>query len=161
LEIVQLEQEQLLGETSDIDDEMTKYNRALSTVSTDINSAQNIVAETSEKISAVSAQMEDFNQSVVDLKLKLTALHARLENSDSSLKRLKEFHDDSLTRLDQLYREITLKKQKEEAARLGVSDNEKSCHKCTAPSKAWTMPSASARQVTRKSMPGSRKATAK
>jgi chromosome segregation protein len=125
LEIVQLEQEQLLGETSDIDAEMTKYNRALSTVSADINSAQNIVAETSEKISAVSAQMEDFNQSVVDLKLKLTALHARLENSDSSLKRLKEFHDDSLTRLDQLSREITLKKQKEEAARLGVSDNEK------------------------------------
>ena len=113
LEIVQLEQEQLLGEASDIDDEMTKYNAALSKVSADINTAQNMVAELSEKISTVSSEMETFNQSVIDLKLKLTALHARLENSDSSLKRLKEFHQDGQTRLEQLSREITLKKQNE------------------------------------------------
>ncbi|NNL76733.1 MAG: hypothetical protein HKO68_10405, partial [Desulfobacterales bacterium] len=125
LEIVQLEQEQLLGEASDIDDEMTKYNIALSKVSDEINCAQNSVAQLSEKISTVSSQMEEFNQAVVDLKLKLTALHARLENSNSSLKRLKEFHQDGLTRLDQLSREITLKKQKEEASSQAVADNEK------------------------------------
>ena len=125
LEIVQLEQEQLLGEASDIDDEMTKYNTALSKVSDEINSTQNIVAELSEKISTVSSEMEEFNRSVVDLKLKLTALHARMENSNSSLKRLKEFHQDGLTRLDQLSREITLKKHKEEASRQAVTDNEK------------------------------------
>ena len=44
LEIVQLEQEQLLGEASDIDDEMIKYNTALSKVSNEIHSAQNTVA---------------------------------------------------------------------------------------------------------------------
>jgi chromosome segregation protein len=125
LEIVQLEQEQLLGEASDIDDEMTKYNTALSKVSAEINNAQSMVAELSESINTVSAQMEEFNQSVVDFKLKLTALHARLENSNSSLKRLKEFHQDGLTRLDQLAREISLKKQKEEASAQAVTDNEK------------------------------------
>ena len=124
LEIVQLEQEQLLGEASDIDDEMIKYNSALSKVSNEINSAQNTVAEISENISGVTSQMEEFNQSVVDLKLKLTSLHARLENSNSTLKRLKEFHEDGLTRLDQLSREITLKQQKEEASRQAVTDNE-------------------------------------
>jgi chromosome segregation protein len=124
LEIVQLEQEQLLGEASDIDEEMTKYNTALSKVSNEINSAQNMVAELTEKISTVSAEMEEFNQSVIDLKLKLTALHARLENSNSSLKRLKEFHQDGLTRLEQLSREISLKKQKEEASGQTVADNE-------------------------------------
>ncbi len=125
LEIVQLEQEQLLGEASDIDDEMIKYNTALSRVSKEINSAQNTVAEIAENISGVTSQMEAFNQSVVDLKLKLTALNARLENSNSSLKRLKEFHEDGLRRLDQLSREITLKQQKEEASRQGATDNEK------------------------------------
>lgn len=125
LEIVQLEQEQLLGEASDIDDEMIKYNTALSKVSNEINSTQNIVAEISENISVVTSQMEKFNQSVVDHKLRLTALQARLENSNSTLKRLKEFHEDGLTRLDQLSREITLKQQKEEASSQAVTDNEK------------------------------------
>jgi len=62
---------------------------------------------------------------VVNHKLKLTALHARLENSNSSLKRLKEFHHDGLTRLDQLSGDITLKQQKEEASSQTVADNEK------------------------------------
>ena len=125
LEIIQLEQEQLLGEASDIDDEMTKYNAALSKVSAEINAAQNQVAGLSENISTVSSEMEEFNQAVVNLKLKLTALNARLENSNSSLKRLKEFHHDGLARLDQLSREITLKKQKGEASGQAVSDHEK------------------------------------
>jgi len=125
LEIVQLEQEQLVGEASDIDEEMTKYNAALSKVSDEINTAQKIVAELSEKISTVSSEMEEFNQAVVNLKLKLTALHARLENSNSSLKRLKEFHHDGLTRLDHLTRDITLKKQKKEASTQTVTDHEK------------------------------------
>ncbi|MDX2501104.1 MAG: chromosome segregation protein SMC [Deltaproteobacteria bacterium] len=125
LEIVQLEQEQLLGEASDIDDEMIKYNTALSKVSAEINTAQNSVAELSEKISTVSSEMEQFNQAVVNLKLKLTALHARLENSNSSLKRLKEFQHDGQTRLDQLSRDITLKQQKEEASGQAVADHEK------------------------------------
>ncbi len=124
LEIVQLEQEQLLGEASDIDDEMIKYNKALSKVSNEIHSAQNTVAEISENISGVTLQMEEFNQSVVDLKLKMTSLHAGLENSNSTLKRLKEFHEDGLTRLNQLSREITLKQQKEKASRQAVADNE-------------------------------------
>ncbi len=124
LEIVQLEQEQLLGEASDIDDEMTKYNTALAGVADEIKSAQDEVAQLSQKISSVSARMEAFNQTVVELKMKLTALDARLENSNSSLKRLKEFHEDGLIRLEQLSREISLKKNKEEVSRTIVADNE-------------------------------------
>jgi chromosome segregation protein len=124
LEIVQLEQEQLLGEASDIDDEMTKYNTALAGVTDEIKFAQDEVAQMSQKISAVSSRMEQFNQTVVELKMKLTALNAKLENSNSTLKRLKEFHDDGLIRLEQLSREISLKKHKEEASRITVADNE-------------------------------------
>jgi len=124
LEIVQLEQEQLLGEASDIDEEMTKYNTALAGVTDKIKSAQDEVAQISQKINAVSSRMEQYNQTVVELKMKLTALNARLENSNSSLKRLKEFHEDGLIRLEQLSREISLKKNKEEISRVTVTDNE-------------------------------------
>ncbi len=124
LEIVQLEQEQLLGEASDIDDEMTKYNTALSGVADEIKSAQDEVAQMSQTISAVSSRMEDFDQTVVELKMKLTALNARLENSDSSLKRLKEFHEDGRIRLEQLSREINLKQKKKEVSHVTVADNE-------------------------------------
>ncbi len=125
LEVVQLEQEQLLGEASDIDDEMSKYNTALAELSEKITVAQNTVAVKSETISSVSAQMEAFNQRVVDLKLNLTALNAKLENSNNSLRRLKEFHDDGLVRLEQLTREIDQKRQKEQSSRSSASENEK------------------------------------
>jgi chromosome segregation protein len=124
LEIVQLEQEQLLGEASDIDDEMTKYNAAITRISDEINSAQRAVALTSQQISDVSSQMEQFNQTVVELKMQLTALSAKLENSNNSLKRLKEFHEDALTRLEQLSREINQKRQKEQTSKLNITGNE-------------------------------------
>jgi chromosome segregation protein len=129
LEIIQLEQEQLLGEASDIDDEMTKYNAALAKISDEINAAQRTVAEISQNIDNVSEEMEQFNQTVVELKLKLTALNAKLENSNSSLKRLKEFHDDGLIRLEELTREINQKRQKEEASRRDIADNEEKLSK--------------------------------
>ena len=103
---------------------MTKYNTALAGVADEIKSAQDEVAQRSEKIGAVSSRMEGFNQTVVELKMTLTALNARLENSNSSLKRLKEFHEDGLIRLEQLSREISLKKNKEEVSRAAVTDNE-------------------------------------
>jgi chromosome segregation protein len=78
----------------------------------------------SQKISAVSSRMEQYNQTVVELKMKLTALNAKLENSNSSLKRLKEFIEDGQIRLEQLSREISLKKNKEEVSRVTVADNE-------------------------------------
>jgi chromosome segregation protein len=124
LEIVQLEQEQILGEASDIDDEMTKYNAAISKISDEIHAAQGTVGETSQKISDVAEQMEQFNQTVVDLKMQLTALSAKLENSNNSLKRLKEFQKDGLMRLEQLSREISHKRQKEESSKLSITGHE-------------------------------------
>ena len=124
LEIVQLEQEQLMGEASDIDEEMTKYNAALAKVTEEIAAAQTDVAQLSQKIAAVSSRMEQFNQTVVDLKMKLTALNARLENSNSSLKRLKEFQEDGVIRLEQLAREIELKSNKEAISRTAVTEKE-------------------------------------
>ena len=117
LEIVCLEQEQLLGETSDVDAEMTKTNSLLTRLCDDIQDAQQSVKDITEKIVAVSGQMEEYNQKVVDLKLKLTAFNAKLENSNNSLRRLRDFFDDGQKRLEELKHEIKLKQDKEKASR--------------------------------------------
>ena len=124
LEIVILEKEQLQGEVSDIHDEMTKYNTALTDLSTEVKTAQNNVSEISVTISTVSKELEEYSQKVVDLQLQLTALNAKLENANTSLRRLKEFHNDSLNRLEQLGQEINEKQQKEESSKKAIDEYE-------------------------------------
>lgn len=122
LEIVRLEQERLLGEESDIDEEMARYDKAVAEIENDVKAAQNRVSEKLEQISIVSSEMEDFNQRIVDYKLKLTASNARLENSDNTLKRLKEFQNDGIKRLEQLSMEISQKKQKRIASKQKIEE---------------------------------------
>jgi len=110
LEIVRLEQEQLLGEESDIDDEMENYNKALANIEAEVRASQNEVARTTEQISTVSQRMQAFHQRVVEIKLRLTSFGAKYDNSNHTLRRLKEFQDDGIRRLEQLSQEISLKK---------------------------------------------------
>lgn len=124
LEIVELEHEQLLGEESDIDDEMTRYHAALAQLTSAITSAREEVAEKTRQTGAVSGQLEAFSQKIVDLKLSLTALNARLDNSSSTLRRLQEFQEDGAARLISLAEDITLKSRKAAAAKNTVAGYE-------------------------------------
>ena len=56
--------------------------------------------------------MEAFNQKIIDLRLELTALNAKLENSNNTLKRLKEFQNDGIQRIEQISKELIQKKQR-------------------------------------------------
>ncbi|MEN8781900.1 MAG: chromosome segregation protein SMC [Desulfobacterales bacterium] len=109
LEIVELEHEQLLGEESDIDDEMTRFHAALAQLTSAITAAREEVAEKTRQAGSVSGQLEAFSQKIVDLKLSLTALNARLDNSNNTLRRLQEFQEDGAARLISLAEDITLK----------------------------------------------------
>jgi len=113
LEIVRLEQEQLMGEESDLADEMAKYNQALVEMEAEVAGAQQKVADLSGRIEAVSTRLKDFDQQVVELKLRLTALNAKLENSSHTLVRLQQFQDEGVRRLEQLSQEIQQKNQKQ------------------------------------------------
>ncbi len=124
LEIVRLEQERLLGEESDIDEEMTRYNEAVENVENQVKNAQEMVSEKLEQIAAVSSEMEAFDQKIVDLKLKLTSLTAKLENSNNTLKRLKEFQNDGIKQLEQLSRDISQKKQKRSSLKQKIEEYE-------------------------------------
>ncbi len=113
LEMVRLEQDQLTDEEGGIDEEIEKYNKVLIDVENDIKAAQKRIEETTGSIRTVSAEMENFDKGIVDLKLELTALNAQLENSDSTLRRLRQFREDGVVRLEQLSRDIVIKEQKQ------------------------------------------------
>ncbi|MGA9178931.1 MAG: AAA family ATPase, partial [Desulfobacterales bacterium] len=58
------------------------------------------------------SDVEAFNQKIIDLRLELTALNAKLENSNNTLKRLKEFQNDGIQRIEQISKELVQKKQR-------------------------------------------------
>jgi len=117
LEIAELEQEQLLGEESDIDDEIADTRNALSALVQAIETAKEQVADQTRRLEAISTEIEQGSQKVVDLKLELTSLNARLENSRGTLRRLKEFQEDDRRRLEQTLTDIERKTRKLEASR--------------------------------------------
>jgi chromosome segregation protein len=112
LDIVNLEREQLIGEKSDIDDEIAKYNTALKEITDRIKRAQQKITEKSKQVNAVSSDLEAFNQKIVDLKLQQTTLNARLENNSNTLRRLKEFQGDAQQQSRQLGDDISRKHQR-------------------------------------------------
>jgi chromosome segregation protein len=112
LEMSELEQEKLLGEESDLDDEMAEYNQALARITAQVEEAQGQTEETTRRVVQVSSQLEEHNQKVVDLKLQLTAYHTKLENGTQTLNRLKEFERDSRQRLEQIKKEVLIKREK-------------------------------------------------
>ncbi len=112
LDIVRLEGEQLAGEESDIDKEMTRFNQAIVAIEAEVKAEQDKVAALSEQILTISSEMDAYSQKIVELKLQLTALNAQFENSAANLNRLKAFHEDGVRQLETLSVEIEQKKQK-------------------------------------------------
>ncbi len=127
-EIVELEQEQLIGEESDLDDEMAKYNQALARITAEVEQAQASTVDASKGISELSSRLELHNQKVVDLKLQLTAYRTKHENGIQTLKRLKDFQRDSHVRLEQLDKEIDIKKGKCSASQSQLAAIENTLH---------------------------------
>ncbi len=124
LEIVQLEQEQLMGEESDIDEEIAKYNEALSKVENEVSEAREKVNLISVNIEDASAELASYDQKVVDLKLNLTSLNAKFENGNNSLNRLKEFHHDLISQMETAGRDIVEKANRMDASKKKIAENE-------------------------------------
>ncbi len=125
LEIVVLEEEQLMGEESDLNDELAEYHEALARITAEVETAQAQTTEATEQIRRLSSELEKYNQQIVDLKLESTALNTKLENGAQTLKRLTDYERDSRLRLEQLGKEILQKKQMLSASQSQVADKEK------------------------------------
>jgi len=126
LEVVQLEQEQIMGEADDTTAEMNRTNAAIEKIGIRIATAQETVAATNSQIETLKAEMEGFNRNIIDLQMKLTSAEAGLENSKTTLRRLNEFQADGLARKEQLEAEITRKARKMTESKYRIDESEAS-----------------------------------
>ncbi len=117
LEIIQLEQEQLLGEETDLEEEISRYDRALAEIIDKVEAAQETVSCTNARIQSMAEKMKKISQREMDLKLELTSFNAQRENHLSSVRRLNEFLTDQENRYSQLTHDIETKINKKSAAR--------------------------------------------
>ncbi|MBW2151468.1 MAG: chromosome segregation protein SMC [Deltaproteobacteria bacterium] len=124
LDVVRLEGEQLMGEESDLDDQIAKFRRAVSEAEKEVKAYQEMVAGLSDEIACASAQMNDYSQRMVDLKLNLTSLNAKLENNTTNLRRLKVFHKDGTDRLKEMLEDIAQKTQRRVMLKRKVGETE-------------------------------------
>jgi chromosome segregation protein len=113
LDVVLNEQEQLLGEESDLTTEFEKQNQLVSSIENQVRAAQANISAISDNIARLSEKLNQFNQATMDLRLKQTSLQADWKNSQNTLKRLQEFHHDGILRLEQLTQEIASKGEKQ------------------------------------------------
>jgi chromosome segregation protein len=125
-EIVQLEQERLLGEESDIDSEISRYDEILKEVADEVAAAQDKVAALTAEIDTINQQLESFRQREMDIQVRLTAQQAKCENITASLRRLKEFQTDGQNRLEGLAQEINAKRERREKSQRQILQSEKS-----------------------------------
>ncbi|MCP3953892.1 MAG: hypothetical protein GY697_16980, partial [Desulfobacterales bacterium] len=126
LEVVQLEQEQIMGEADDTAAEMNRTNAAIENIGARIATAQENVVTTTGRIEDLKKEMEGFNRNIIDLQMKLTAAEAGLENSNNTLRRLNEFRADGLARKEQLNVEITRKTKKQTDSKFRIDESEQS-----------------------------------
>jgi chromosome segregation protein len=124
LEIVQLEQDQLFGEQTEIDYEMSKYHKERSEIIQAVKSAQDNVSTTNINIETLSTDLESRNQKFVDLQLSFTSLTARFEHNQNTLRRLKEFEKDSINRLKNISEDIFIKVEKQKKDQNKIESNE-------------------------------------
>ena len=111
LEMLLLEREQLIGEENNIDVEISKFQKAITEIEQNVRNAQKAVTDTNEQISGVTEVLESANQQIIDLRLRHTSLIASVENNHNTLRRLKDFWQDGLKRMEQLTQDIALKKE--------------------------------------------------
>lgn len=126
LEMIQLEQEQLSGEETDIADEINKNNSILTSLATRIDGINAKISVISAEIDRDDRQVEASNQKWMEINLQLTTLHARLENARNTLRRLISFQEDKLKQIAEISSEISVKSQKITSSAQKAADHEKS-----------------------------------
>ncbi len=123
-EIVRLEQERLLGEESDIDSEISRYDEILNEVGAEVAAAQSNVTALGAEIDAIAQQLESCRQGEMDIQVRLTAHQAKLENVAASLRRLKEFQTDGQKRFETLVEDIRSKRERRENSQRQIVQKE-------------------------------------
>ncbi len=106
LEILTLEAQQIEGEQTDVEQELSSHHGVLTELAEEIDAVQLAVDQASGKIKQASTNYEAANQKVVELKMELTNLQAQDGSCQNTLRRLRDFQSDSAKKLNQLKKEL-------------------------------------------------------
>ncbi len=110
LKVLDLEAQQIRGEETDLDLELSRYEEVLSELSREIKTTETAVVQKSAEIKEVSENLESLNQKLVTLGLGLTRLQAEYDNAQNTVRRLRHFQDERLGEMSHLAKQL---KQKE------------------------------------------------
>jgi chromosome segregation protein len=104
LEVLHLEEQQIAGEQTDVEQELSNHEGVLAELAQEIQADESAVEQMQAQIREISEKAESANQKVVELKLRVTSLQAEYDSSENTLRRLTEFQQDRRERLAQLKR---------------------------------------------------------
>lgn len=112
LEIVQLEQDQLLGEHDDLEDEIRRFQEAIEDLEQEVQDAQAESERVNKEIYALSNTTKALNDEIADLRVQISNTNGELESQQVSLRRLTYFRKDSVERFQSLARELSQKQNR-------------------------------------------------
>jgi chromosome segregation protein len=106
LEVFDLEAQQIEGEETDLDRDLSKYQEVLARLTDELQTAQASIGEKNAEIANAAANLETAHQRIVGLRLELTQLQAQHDNSQNTLRRLRGFQDERLKKLNHLAEQL-------------------------------------------------------
>lgn len=122
LEIARLEIEQMTGEKTDLDGEISECNELLSKISEEISASKAHIAKWDSQVRKESENLETLHQTIMEIRLELTSLKAKEEGARNDLRRLKSFQLQSVERIDQLATEIDETERDIDAAKMRIGE---------------------------------------
>ena len=111
LKILGLETQQIKGEETDLNRDLSKFEEVLSELSREIQTTESAIDQIGAEIKEVSDSLETSNQKVAEFRLELTRLQAQHDNAQNTLRRLKSFQDERQGKLRQLTRQLEQEEQ--------------------------------------------------
>ena len=111
LKILDLETQQIKGEETDLDQELSGYEGVLFDLSHEIQTTESAIVREDVEVREISEGLDSFNEKLVGLRLELTKLQAQYDNGRNTLRRLRDFQDERVGKLSYLTSQFKQREQ--------------------------------------------------
>lgn len=109
LEILELEQDQLMGESQDLEDEIAKFQAAIKSLELEVADALAESERVNQEIFRLGDTTKALNAEISDIRVHISNTNGELESLQTSLRRLTHFQKDSVARFEIMHTELTQK----------------------------------------------------
>lgn len=109
LEIVELEQDQLLGESQDLEEEIAKFQTTVKALEQEVAGALAESERVNQEIFQLGDTTKALNAEITDIRVNISNSGGELESLQTSLRRLTHFQQDSEARFETMRKELAQK----------------------------------------------------